>query len=73
MTYYCNGGIYLIKTEVLKKIPQNKFYNATDLIDNIIKSNGKVSSFPIRGYWLDIGNHEDYNKAQNDIQYLNDL
>ena len=73
MTYYCNGGIYLLKTDVLKKIPQNKFYNATDLIEKILKSNSKVSSFPLRGYWLDIGNHEDYNKAQNDIQYLNDL
>ena len=37
MTYYCNGGIYLLKTDVLKKIPINKFYNA-DLIDNIIKA-----------------------------------
>ena len=30
----------------------------------------KVLQFPILGYWLDIGRHEDYAKAQVDINHI---
>jgi dTDP-glucose pyrophosphorylase len=69
-TYYSNGGIYLIKKEHINFIPKNSFFNATDLIDEMIRRNKKVINFPIRGYWLDIGKHEDYLKAQEDIKHI---
>ena len=69
-TYYTNGGIYLMKKEVLAHIPKNSFYNATDLMEKLIKSNNKVISYPFSGYWLDIGKHEDFEKAQIDINLL---
>lgn len=67
-TYYSNGGIYLIKKELLKFIPENKFFNATDLMEEMIKNKLKVISFPFSGYWLDVGKHEDYEKAHIDIK-----
>jgi len=69
-TYYSNGGIYLMKKEVLKYIPKNRFYNSTDLMENLIKNNYKVISYPFLGYWLDVGKHEDFEKAQADINSL---
>ena len=66
-TYYSNGGIYLMKKEMTHLIPQNKFYNATDLMEDLIQQNKKVISFPFSGYWLDVGKHEDFEKAQIDI------
>lgn len=66
-TYYSNGGIYLMKKEVLNLIPKGEFYNATDLMENMIKNGLKVISYPFSGYWLDVGKHEDFNKAQSDI------
>ena len=30
----------------------------------------KIISYPIRGYWLDIGKVNDYMKAQEDIKHL---
>ncbi len=69
-TYYSNAGIYLIKRKIIDYIPKNHFFNATDLIDLLIKSNYRVTHFPIVGYWLDIGKHDDYIKAQEDIKYL---
>lgn len=66
-TYYSNGGIYLMKREVVNLIPKHKHFNATDLLDVLIKANKKVVSYPLAGYWLDIGRHEDFNKAQKDI------
>ncbi len=70
ITYHSNAGIYLIKKEHLKRIPQNRYFNATDLIDNLIGDNKKVIYYPILGYWLDIGKMDDYKKAQEDIRYI---
>ena len=69
-TYYSNGGIYLLKREMLKFIPKGKFYNATDLMEYLIQKNYKVISFPFSGYWLDIGKHEDFEKAQSDLNNI---
>jgi dTDP-glucose pyrophosphorylase len=69
-TYYSNGGIYLMKREMLGYIPQNTFFNATDLMEELITKNKKIISFPFSGYWLDVGKHEDFEKAQNDINNI---
>lgn len=69
-TYYSNGGIYLMKKKMINFIPQNTFYNATDLMEEIIKNNLKVISYPLSGYWLDVGKHEDFEKAQSDIKHI---
>lgn len=69
-TYYSNAGIYLINREMLKYIPNNEKFDSTDLMEKLIEENLKVSHFPIRGYWLDIGNAQNYAKAQDDIRYI---
>jgi dTDP-glucose pyrophosphorylase len=69
-TYYSNGGIYLIKKSLLSKIPENTFYNATDLMENLITSGSKIFSYPFIGYWLDMGNHGDYEKANKDVKNI---
>lgn len=69
-TYYSNGGIYLIKKEVLKFIPKDSFYDTTDLMELLIEKGYKVNSYPLRGYWLDIGKPEDFKKAQEDINQI---
>ena len=70
-TYYSNGGVYLIKKNILNYIPENSFFNSTDLIETLIANEYKVVSYPFSGYWLDVGKHEDYNKAQEDINNFN--
>ena len=69
-THYSNAGIYLMKRSVSELVPKNKVFNATDLMEELIKSGKKVVSYPFMGYWLDIGRHEDFEKAQRDITGL---
>jgi dTDP-glucose pyrophosphorylase len=69
-TYYSNGGIYLVKRELISMIPRAGFYNATDLVEKLISQNKKVRSYPLRSYWLDIGKHDDYMKAQDDVKHI---
>lgn len=70
-TYYSNGGIYLVKRDLLlRNIPNDSFFNATDLIERFVRKEYKVISYHLNGYWLDIGKHEDYIKAQEDIKTI---
>lgn len=69
-TYYSNAGIYIIKRKVLNMIPENEFFDITDLMDRILEMNMKLITYPINGYWLDIGKHEDFKKAQEDIKHI---
>jgi len=69
-TYYSNGGIYLLKKTFLRFLPKNTYFNATDLMDELIKKKYKVVSYPLIGYWLDIGSPQDYEKANIDIKSI---
>jgi len=69
-TYYSNAGIYLLKKELLKMIPKDEFFDITDLMDKVLEMNMKLITYPINGYWLDIGKHEDFKKAQEDIKHI---
>jgi NDP-sugar pyrophosphorylase family protein len=69
-TFYSNAGIYLIKKEIIGLIPNNSFFNATDLMEVLINSGRKLISYPLHSYWLDIGRHSDYERAQEDIKHI---
>lgn len=61
---YANAGIYMFKRELIDRIPDDTFYNATDLIARLAAEGRRVIRFPIAGYWLDIGKPEEYARAQ---------
>jgi dTDP-glucose pyrophosphorylase len=69
-THYSNAGIYLMKRNVVEFVKKNQPYDATDLMEDLIKAKKKVVAFPLIGYWLDIGKHEDYKKALMDINSI---
>lgn len=69
--YYANAGIYLIKRSVLDIIPDDQFFNATDLMEKLIAANKQVIRFPLSGYWIDIGKPEDFKKVQDIAKHIN--
>ena len=68
--YYANAGIYLIKRNALDEIPDNTFFNATDLIEKLIAKGSKVIRYPLNGTWIDIGNPQEYQKAQDLVRHI---
>ena len=68
--YYANAGIYLIKRSALDEIPNDTFFNATDLIEKLIGEGKKVIRFPLNGTWIDIGNPQDYAKAKDLVKHI---
>tara|TARA_B110000003_G_scaffold64401_1_gene65061 strand:- start:2975 stop:4027 length:1053 start_codon:yes stop_codon:yes gene_type:complete len=70
-TYYSNAGVYIFKSSLIEKIPKNKFFDITDLIVELISNNYKLMHIPINGYWVDIGNPDQYKNAQELVKHLN--
>jgi len=68
--YYANAGIYLIKRRALDEIPVDTFFNATDLIEKLIAEGKKVIRYPLNGTWIDIGNPQEYQKANDLVKHL---
>ena len=68
--YYANAGIYLIKRSALEEIPEDTFFNATDLIEKLIGEGKKVIRFPLNGTWIDIGNPQEYQKANELVKHM---
>lgn len=62
---FVNAGIYVLNPEVFDYIPQDEFYDMPTLFDQLINKGKKTCVFPIHEYWLDIGQIDDYNKANN--------
>lgn len=69
--YYANAGIYMLRREVLDVIPEDEFYNATDLIDALVQKKNKVIRYPLKGTWIDIGSISEYQKANDFIKHMN--
>ncbi len=67
-SFFINAGAYLLEPEVCDFIPADRRFDMTDLIQRLIEAGKIVVSFPIMEYWLDIGRHEDYAKAQEDVR-----
>lgn len=68
--FYANAGIYLLKRSMLDIIPDDTFFNATDMIELLVGQGKKVIRFPLNGTWIDIGNPQEYQKAKELVKYL---
>ncbi len=66
--FFVNAGIYLLEPGVVSSIPNGEHYDMTDLIQLLLDEGRTVANFAIMEYWLDIGKHDDYVKAQDDVK-----
>jgi len=73
MHFLVNAGVYLLEPLVYEFIPNGEHFNMTDLIQWLLDSDHIVASFPIIEYWSDIGQHVDYEQAQNDMKQRGNL
>lgn len=67
-SFYVNAGIYVLSPEAISLIPQDTAFDMPQLFQNLIDADKKICSFPIKGYWLDIGRSDDFDRANNDYE-----
>jgi NDP-sugar pyrophosphorylase family protein len=63
-----NAGIYLLEPGAWDLIPAGRRFDMTDLIRRLLDAGEVVVGFPIIEYWQDVGRHEDYRRAQEDVR-----
>jgi dTDP-glucose pyrophosphorylase/CBS domain-containing protein len=64
--FFVSAGVYILNPKLINKIPNNEFYDITELIDLLLDNNEDIGTFPIHEYWLDIGQHKDYKQAKDE-------
>lgn len=62
-SYYANAGIYIFSNRVLHTLVPGVRTDATDLIESTISAGGKVTYYPIKGTWIDVGSPVDFRQA----------
>ncbi len=65
--HFVNAGIYLIEPSVCAMVPGDRPFDMPELITKLIDEHKRVICFPIREYWLDVGQREQYDRASADM------
>lgn len=65
---YALAGIYVMKPDIFSLIPENKYFGMDMLIKQMLADKMPISKYELTEYWLDIGQIQDYEKAQNIYQ-----
>ena len=66
--FFVNAGIYVLEPKMLELIPNNEFFDMPNLFKKIIDNGGETTAFPIREYWMDIGQLNDYERANGEFE-----
>ena len=65
-SFFVNAGIYVLSPEALNLIPEKSYFDMPALFEGMIKNGHETTAFPIREYWIDIGQTSDLKQANGD-------
>ena len=66
--FFINAGIYVLNPDSLNTIDGKSYLDMPHLLSEKINGNRQVNMFPLHEYWLDVGQVEEFEKAQLDSQ-----
>ena len=70
--YFVSMGVYVFNPEVLKYVPNSKL-DFPDLVKILLRNGEQVGGYVSEDYWLDIGRHEDYLMANQNVELIYNL
>ena len=65
--FFVNAGIYVLNPSTLRFIPRDSLFDMTSLLQRVVDAKLRTAVFPIREYWLDIGQMDDFKRANGDF------
>jgi dTDP-glucose pyrophosphorylase len=68
--FFVNAGIYTLEPEVIDLVPRKSFFDITTLFGKLVEQGRKTAVFPLREYWLDVGQHADFEKAKVEFEQI---
>jgi NDP-sugar pyrophosphorylase family protein len=64
LSHLVSMGVYCLEPELIKHIPRGVPFGFDDLMFRMLEYDLPISTFLHKGFWLDIGRLEDFQKAQ---------
>ena len=71
--YVVSMGIYVLEPRVLDFITPGEYMDLPDLVLRLIEEGEQVGTYLFDGFWLDIGRHDDYERAIKEYEELKPL
>ena len=68
--FFINAGIYVLDPAALEYIPSDLFFDMPTLFNKLLEDERETAVFPLREYWLDIGQMNDLEKAQKEYEEI---
>jgi NDP-sugar pyrophosphorylase family protein len=68
--YVVSMGVYVLEPRAVDFIERDAYLDLPDLVLKLLAAGEPVGSYLFEGYWLDIGRHEDYEKALIEFEQL---
>jgi dTDP-glucose pyrophosphorylase len=65
--FMVSAGMYVLSPSVLKLVPHDQFFDMPALFESITEQGLYARSYYIDGYWLDIGQPSDFERANHDF------
>jgi NDP-sugar pyrophosphorylase family protein len=66
-------GVYVVDRRVCQYIPFDEPFDLPDLVGVLLEAGEQVGSYAYDGFWLDIGRHDDYEKAIAEYEPLKNM
>jgi dTDP-glucose pyrophosphorylase len=64
--FVVSAGIYVLAPRVLELVPREQCFDMPTLFEALIAGGGRARCHHVRGYWLDIGQLRDYERAKRE-------
>ena len=68
--FFVNAGIYVLDHTLVKKVKGGDFLDMPTLLEERINNQEHVNTFLIHEYWLDIGQMDEYERANREIDFF---
>jgi len=64
--FFVNAGIYVLNKTLLNEVKGTEYIDMPGLLENLVEQGQKISMFPVHEYWIDIGQMEEFERAQKE-------
>jgi len=65
--FFVNAGIYTLEPRALEKVGAARYLDMPTFFSQLKAAGRTISAYPIREYWLDIGQMADFDRAQGEF------
>jgi dTDP-glucose pyrophosphorylase len=69
-TFNVNAGIYVLSPELVKSVSPGTQVDMPTLLEQEMADGNGINLYPLKEYWLDIGQVDDFQRAQTDVDEM---